>query len=84
MDYLDLMQWPAMLVTIIAAWHVASQNPARRKRGFWWYLSGNVLWIIWGWHTQAWALVALQFALGTLNIRGSRKNEKREREEAAS
>jgi hypothetical protein len=34
-----------------------------------------VLWIVWGWHDQAYALIALQLALAGLNIRGAYKNE---------
>jgi len=29
-----------------------------------------VLWIVWGWHDGVYALIALQLALGALNIRG--------------
>ena len=75
MEYLDLLQWPAMLVTVIAAWLVASQAKRRREVGFWVFLLSNVLWIVWGWHDQAYALIALQLALAALNIRGAHKNE---------
>jgi hypothetical protein len=34
-----------------------------------------VLWVAWGWHDGAWALVALQFALAAMNIRGMRRND---------
>jgi hypothetical protein len=74
-DLLDLMQWPAMIVTVVAAWLVASTRKRRRAIGFWCFLASNVLWIAWGWHTSAWALVVLQLALAALNIRGARKNE---------
>jgi hypothetical protein len=75
MDYLDLLQWPAMLVTVIAAWLVASQAKRRREFGFWCFLGSNVLWVIWGWHDHAYALIALQLALAALNIRGAQKND---------
>jgi hypothetical protein len=75
LDLLDLVQWPAMLVTIVAAWLVASTRKRRRALGFWCFLLSNVLWIAWGWHTSAHALVVLQFALAALNIRGALKNE---------
>jgi hypothetical protein len=75
MDYLDLLQWPAMAVTVAAAWLVASQLKRRRRWGFWSFLVSNVLWIIWGWHDGAWALILLQVCLAALNIRGSWKNE---------
>ena len=75
MDYLYQLQWPAMIVTIIAAWLIASQSKVKRKIGFWCFLLSNVLWVIWGWHDQAYALVVLQVALAILNIRGAYKNE---------
>ena len=75
MDYLDLLQWPAMIVTVAAAWLVASRSPHRRAVGFWFFLASNVLWVAWGMHDRAWALVGLQFCLAALNIRGVYKNE---------
>ena len=75
MDYLDLLQWPAMLVTVIAAWLIASQAKRRRELGFWSFLFSNVLWIVWAWHDHAYALIALQVALAALNVRGAYKNE---------
>jgi hypothetical protein len=74
-DYLDLLQWPAMIVTVCAAWLVASRSARKRKVGFWVFLSSNVLWTIWGWHASAYALIALQIALAAMNIRGAYKNE---------
>ena len=32
-----------------------------------------MLWVAWGWHTHAYALIGLQFCLAALNIRGARK-----------
>ncbi len=75
MELLDLIQWPAMVVTGLAAWLVASMSKRSRAVGLWCFLVGNVLRIAWGWHTSARALVALQFALAALNIRGAWKNE---------
>ena len=75
MEWLGLIQWPAMVVSVVAAWLVASQSKRRRGAGFWWFMASNVLWIAWGWHTQAWALLALQIILGALNVRGARKND---------
>ena len=75
MNYLDLLQWPAMVVTVIAAWLVASQSKGKREAGFWVFLLSNVLWTIWGWSSGAYALVVLQIALAALNIRGVNKNE---------
>jgi hypothetical protein len=73
MTLLDSTQWPAMLITIIAAWFVASTQRRRRRMGFWLYLVSNVLWIVWGLHTNAYALIVLQICLAAMNIRGERK-----------
>jgi uncharacterized membrane protein len=75
MEWLDWVQWPAMMVTILAAWLAASSSESRRELGFWCFLGSNVLWIAWGWHAAAWALVVLQVALAIMNIRGVRNNE---------
>lgn len=64
-----------MIVTLVAAWLVASQSRLKRKWGFWCFVASNVLWVIWGWHSHAWALIALQFGLFALNLRGASKNE---------
>jgi hypothetical protein len=74
MTFLDLMQWPAMLVTVLAAWYVASRSPARRRLGFWLFVASNVLWIIWGVYARAYALMVLQVCLALMNIRGERRN----------
>jgi lipopolysaccharide export LptBFGC system permease protein LptF len=75
MDYLDLLQWPAMAVTAAAAYLVASRAAQKRAVGFWCFLASNVLWVAWGLHDRAFALVGLQFFLAALNIRGIYKNE---------
>ena len=75
MNYLDLLQWPAMAATVAAAWLVASRSAPKRAVGFWVFLASNVLWVAWGLHDRAYALVALQFCLAALNIRGVYKNE---------
>jgi hypothetical protein len=75
LDWLDAIQWPAMAVTLFAAWLVASQKKSRREKGFWWFVASNVLWVTWGWHTHAWALIALQVGLFGLNVRGAIKND---------
>lgn len=72
---LDWLQWPAMLVTIVAAWLVGSTSRRRRTVAFWTFLASNALWIAWGWQAGAWALVALQVALAAINVRGARKND---------
>lgn len=75
MDTLDWVQWPAMLVTVLAAWLVGSQSRRRRTIGFWTFLASNVLWIAWGWGANAQALMVLQVFLAALNIRGALKND---------
>jgi hypothetical protein len=74
-DVLNAVQWPAMVATLVAAWLVASLQKRRRSWGFWWFIVSNVLWIVWGWHDGAWALIALQVGLFVLNLRGAKKNE---------
>jgi hypothetical protein len=75
MDALNLLQWPAMAVTICASWLVASSQPGRRNAGFWIFLLSNALWVAWGLYSSAPALVALQIALAAMNIRGAMKTE---------
>jgi hypothetical protein len=74
-DLLTAIQWPAMVITLVATWLVASSNPRRREWGFWCFIASNVLWVIWGWHDKALALIALQIGLFALNIRGASKSE---------
>ncbi|HEY7887828.1 MAG TPA: hypothetical protein VIC29_06335 [Steroidobacteraceae bacterium] len=71
---LDLMQWPAMVVTVIASWFVASGRSRRRKIGFWVFLLSNVLWVVWGAHAHAYGLIVLQLCLALMNIRGEMRN----------
>ena len=71
---IDLIQWPAMAVTVLAAWFVGSQRPRRRMIAFWCFILSNVLWVIWGLHANAYALIVLQVCLCVMNVRGFRKN----------
>lgn len=64
-----------MVITVFAAWLVASKSERRREAGFWTFLLSNVLWVLWGVQAEAWALVTLQLALAALNIRGALKND---------
>jgi hypothetical protein len=77
-EWIAWLQWPAMAASIAAAWLVASTHAGRRKIGFWVFLASNVLWVLWGVHDDAWALIALQVALAAMNVRGVRKNERAE------
>jgi hypothetical protein len=76
MDWMQHLQWPAMIATLLSAWLVAEQSKIRRKWGFWIFLLSNVLWVAWGWPAHAYALVILQFGLAALNIRGVAKNKR--------
>ena len=73
--WLDLVQWPAMAVTLYAAYLIGSKKPGRRIFGFCMFILSNLLWIVWGWHDAAYALIALQVALLGTNVRGIVKNE---------
>jgi hypothetical protein len=75
MDYVNLIQWPAMALTAAAAWLVGSQRKTHRNLGFWAFLASNVLWTIWGVYARAYALIVLQVVLAILNLRGAQKNE---------
>lgn len=75
MDYLNLLQWPAMVVTLAASWLVASSHRGRRATGFWVFLLSNGLWIAWAVHVVAPALIALQVCLAAMNIRGALKTD---------
>ena len=71
---LNFLQWPAMAVTLFSAWLVASQSKNKRGWGFWSFIFSNILWVLWGLQTQAYALIVMQVGLLVLNIRGLSKN----------
>src|SRR3954470_4932563 len=75
-DWMQHLQWPAMIATLLSAWLVAEQSKTKRQWGFWIFLLSNVLWVAWGWKAHAYALIVLQFGLAALNIRGVAKNER--------
>ncbi|MGJ7521156.1 hypothetical protein ACSFA0_11740 [Variovorax sp. LT1P1] len=75
MNILDIVQWPAFAASLVAAYLVGSSAKGRRNAGFWVFLLSNLLWVVWGVHTQAWALIALQVGLAALNVRGLFKTE---------
>jgi hypothetical protein len=74
-EWADLIQWPAMVASVAAAWLVGSSRERRRNWGFWCFLLSNALWVVWGLHDRAWALIALQVCLAVLNVRGVRKSQ---------
>ncbi|WP_263263781.1 hypothetical protein [Pseudomonas sp. RIT-PI-S] len=84
MAYIDWIQWPAMLATVVAAWLIGSQRPRRRMAGFWLFLVSNLLWVIWGLSSHAWALIVLQVCLCIMNFRGLKKNASAAASAAAS
>jgi len=59
-----------MLVTVGASWLVGSTHRHRRLIGFWAFLASNALWVAWGLHGAAPALVVLQVCLAVMNVRG--------------
>jgi hypothetical protein len=75
MNPIAFLQWPAMAVTLIAAWMVASERKFKRNWGFWIFLLSNVLWIAWAIGDGAYALVVLQIGLAIINIRGAVKSQ---------
>lgn len=74
-DWIDWVQWPAMAVTVVAAYLVGSTHSPKRVAGFWFFLTSNVLWIVWGLYASAWALIVLQVCLAVMNFRGLFRND---------
>lgn len=73
---IDLLQWPAMAVTLAAAFLVGARHARRRIFGFYTFIASNILWIVWGVHDEAWALIALQVGLLAMNVRAIFRNHK--------
>jgi hypothetical protein len=73
--WLSLVQWPAMVVTVVAAWLVSSGRKFKRNWGFWIFLLSNILWIVWAVGDRAYAMIVLQICLAVMNIRGVRTND---------
>ncbi len=76
-EMLNYIQWPAMIVTIAAAWYVGAERKDNRNWGFWLFLLSNFLWLIWAIPQEAWALAILQISLAIMNTRGVLKSEKK-------
>ncbi|MGO4377268.1 hypothetical protein [Pseudoduganella sp. RAF53_2] len=74
-DVIGLLQWPAMAASLLAAWLVGSRSARRRLMGFWVFLLSNLLWVVWGFQDDAWALIVLNCCLAVTNVRGILKNE---------
>lgn len=65
-----------MVVTVISAWFIGSQRPRRRMIAFWGGILSNVLWVVWGWHTNAFGLIVHECILLGMNARGFMKNQR--------
>jgi hypothetical protein len=72
---MSLLQWPAMVVNVLSVWLLTFPSKRTRYTGFFLSLISNGLWVAWGWHAQAFAVIGLQIALTALNIRGVTKTE---------
>lgn len=77
---IDLVQWPAMVVTVLAAWFIGSQRPGRRMIAFWAFGLSNILWVVWGIHADAYGLILLEVTLCAMNLRGFLKNRSASRQ----
>jgi hypothetical protein len=73
---IDFLQWPAMGVTLAAAFLVGARHARRRVFGFYTFILSNILWIVWGLHDEAWALITLQLGLLAMNVRAIVRNHK--------
>ena len=73
-ELLNALQWPAMAITLTAAWMVSSRNNRKRRAGFWCFIASNVCWISWAWFEHAYALIVMQLGLFAMNVRGTYKN----------
>jgi len=82
-EFIDFLQWPAMAVSLYAAFLIGSQRAGRRVFGFWMFILSNLLWIVWGVHDGAWALITLQVALMAMNVRGIWKNDREHADKGA-
>ena len=74
-EFFALLEWPAMAISLTAAWWMGSQRAGKRIIAFCMLIVGNLMWIAWGWGEHASALIALNIGLLVLNVRGIVKNE---------
>ena len=61
---------PAMIITVVSTWLIASKSERNRKIGFAGALAGNAAWAMWGVGSGAVAVIVLQILLAATNIRG--------------
>ena len=74
-NFFAMLEWPAMAVSLAAAYWMGSTKAKKRIVAFLMLIVGNLMWIGWGWGEQAWALIALNVGLMALNVRAIFKNE---------
>lgn len=74
-EFFALLEWPAMAISLAAAWWMGSTKAKKRIVAFILLIIGNLMWIAWGWGEDAWALIALNVGLMALNVRAIMKNE---------
>jgi hypothetical protein len=75
-EFFAYLEWPAMAISLAAAYWLGSTRPKKRIVAFGMLILGNLMWIAWGWGDGAWALIALNVGLMALNVRAIIKNEK--------
>jgi len=66
----DFLQWPALVLSIVGAYYVASDNARHRLVGFWLFLLSNFAWAFWGIGAMAWAVVISQVLFMFTSCRG--------------
>lgn len=74
-EFFALLEWPAMAISLAAAWWMGSTKAKKRIVAFVLLIIGNLMWIAWGYGEGAWALIALNVGLMGLNVRAIMKNE---------
>ena len=74
MDFVELLQWPAMAITVLAAWFMGSIRAKRRAVAFWCFTAGNAIWVVWGLSHAAYGLITLEVIMALMNMRGLKKN----------
>lgn len=70
---MEWLQWPAMVLSLGAAWLTGDADASHRAVGFVLYIVSNVLWITWGWRTKTptpWGLIVMYLVFSFLSARG--------------
>jgi hypothetical protein len=57
-------------------WVYGFSATASTHIAFWGFIFSNALWVVWGWHTNAFGLVVLECILLGMNACGFRKNQR--------